>query len=75
MNMAALMERMQDWVKSVSKNPNNPDWYYSLSLKTWHQALQSAIGFLAGHFPGNLTFVVVLLLMSIISRYLFNMYI
>jgi len=52
MNMAALLERVQDWVKSTSKNPNNPDWYYSLALKTWHQALQSAIGFLAGHFPG-----------------------
>jgi len=54
MNMTALLERVQDWVKSISKNQNNPDWYYSLALKTWHQALQSAIGFLAGHFPGRL---------------------
>lgn len=53
MNMAELMERVQDWVNSTSNNLKNPDWYHSLALKTWSKALQSAIGFLAGHFPGK----------------------
>lgn len=54
MNMAALTERIQDWVNSTINNPTNPDWYHSLGMKTWPKALQSAIGFLAGHFPGKL---------------------
>lgn len=53
MNFDALLERINDWVKSISKNLKNPDWYYSLALKTWYKALHSAIAFLAGHFPGN----------------------
>lgn len=53
MNMAALSERIQEWVNSTSNNRKNPDWYYSLALKTWPRSLQSAIGFLAGHFPGK----------------------
>lgn len=53
MNMAELMERIQDWVNSTSNNLKNPDWYHNLALKTWSKALQSAIGFLAGHFPGK----------------------
>lgn len=54
MNLNALIERVQEWVNSTLNNRNNPDWYYSLSIKTWPKALQSAIGFLAGHFPGKL---------------------
>lgn len=53
MNMAALTERIKDWVNSTLNNPKHPDWYHSLELNTWSKALQSAIGFLAGHFPGK----------------------
>lgn len=53
MNMIVLTERIQDWVNSMLNNQKNPDWYLSLSLKTWPKALLSAIGFLAGHFPGK----------------------
>lgn len=52
MNFDALLERINDWVKAVKKF-KNPDWYYSLALKSWYKALHSAIAFLAGHFPGN----------------------
>lgn len=53
MNMAALTERVKDWVNSTLNIPKHPDWYHSLELNTWPKALQSAIGFLAGHFPGK----------------------
>lgn len=52
MNMTTLIVRVHEWVKSTS-NHKKPDWYQCLALKTWPKALQSAIGFLAGHFPGN----------------------
>ncbi|KAE9537995.1 hypothetical protein AGLY_005967 [Aphis glycines] len=51
MNMTALNERVNDWVISTFNNRTNPDWYHSLTSKTWPKSLQSAIGFLAGHFP------------------------
>ncbi|XP_060849456.1 uncharacterized protein LOC132928660 [Rhopalosiphum padi] len=51
MDMTALNERVNDWVISTFNNRTNPDWYHSLTLKTWPKSLQSAIGFLAGHFP------------------------
>lgn len=54
MNMAALTECIQEWVNSTLNSSKNPDWYHSLALKTWPKSLQSAIGFLAGHFPGTL---------------------
>lgn len=73
MNMTALIERVQDWVHSTSKNLNNPDWYYSLALKTWHQALQSAIGFLAGHFPGKFNICYVIIVINF-NKYLHNMF-
>lgn len=53
MNMTALNERVNDWVISTFNNRTNPDWYHSLTSKTWPKSLQSAIGFLAGHFPGK----------------------
>lgn len=55
MNMTALLDCVLEWVKSTSKSHmKTPDWYHSLALKTWPKTLQSAIGFLAGHFPGKL---------------------
>lgn len=57
MNMIDLLDRIYDWVRIISKNLKNPDWYYSLAFKTWPKALQSAIGFLAGHFPGDYIFL------------------
>lgn len=56
MNMTALTERVLEWVKSTLNYRRKPDWYHSLALKTWPKALQSAIGFLAGHFPGKQNF-------------------
>lgn len=53
MDMTALNERVHNWVNSTINNRKNPDWYHSLTLKTWPKSLQSAIGFLAGHFPGK----------------------
>lgn len=54
MNMNVLTERVRNWVNLNLNNLKIPDWYHSLALKTWPKAIQSAIGFLAGHFPGNL---------------------
>lgn len=53
MNMTALVERIDEWVNLTINNQMNPDWYHSLALKSWPKALHSAIGFLAGHFPGK----------------------
>lgn len=59
MDMTALLDCVLEWAKSTSKYySKNPDWYHCLALKTWPNALQSAIGFLAGHFPGKLIFLV-----------------
>jgi len=57
MDMTALNERVLDWVNSTFNDRKNPDWYHSLTLKTWPKSLQSAIGFLAGHFPGKFEFI------------------
>lgn len=54
MNMTELTERVQDWVDLTLNNIENPEWYHHLKLKTWPTALQSSIGFLAGHFPGKI---------------------
>ncbi|XP_050542288.1 nuclear factor related to kappa-B-binding protein isoform X2 [Daktulosphaira vitifoliae] len=51
MNMGVLIERVQDWATSLMTNSKNPLWFHCLAQKSWPKALQSAIGFLAGHFP------------------------
>lgn len=57
MTMIVLTECVQDWANSILNNLKFPDWYHSLASKTWPKALQSAIGFLAGHFPGILNII------------------
>ncbi|XP_050419818.1 LOW QUALITY PROTEIN: uncharacterized protein LOC126832847 [Adelges cooleyi] len=51
MNMSSIMKHVQNWTSSLTDEVKNPVWFQYLEQKTWSNALQSAIGFLAGHFP------------------------